>query len=99
MDFVREQIVTWHQTAKITRTHPDTRVYREDLSGPLPPRAHVRHPQRALPKRDRKKGYDEATLEMTRGKHDLRRLYNRKNKSDEAMRIFALDLDNIREWF
>jgi hypothetical protein len=56
MDSVREQLIKWHQTTRVTRTHPDTRVHRKDPSGHLPSRAHSRHPQGTLPKKRTKKG-------------------------------------------
>jgi len=78
MDSVREQLTIWHQTARVTRTQPDTIVYRKDTSGHLPSHAHIRYPHEALPRREGKKGKDEGTLESTRAKHSLRRLYLRK---------------------
>ena len=46
-DSAREQLTIWRQTTRVTRTHPDTRVHREDPSGHLPLRAHIRHPRGA----------------------------------------------------
>ena len=76
-DSAREQLTIWRQTTRVTRTHPDTRVHRKDPSGHLP-RARIRHHHEALPRREGKKGKDKGTLERTKAKHGLRRLYSRK---------------------
>jgi hypothetical protein len=59
MDSVKEQLVKWHQTIRVTRTHPDTRVHLRDPNGHLPSRTRIRHLQEALSERERKKGKDE----------------------------------------
>ena len=56
MDYVREQLIKWRQTARATRTHPDIRVHLRDPNGHLPSRTRIRHLQEALLERERKKG-------------------------------------------
>jgi hypothetical protein len=78
MDSVKEHLIKWHRTTRVTRTHPDTKVHRKGSSRHQPFQARIRHPYKALPRRERKKGKDEGTLERTGTKHGLRRLYSRK---------------------